>query len=216
MGLLYGRAGRLAAKNGGLRPGGQSRNSFMSGRRPDSSNIYSFIGTFRDPASGQNWVALPEQFVRNGYNVGGSGKLFHPGVPANFDQPWSWTVPYQELGDNATNMCEDFCCGVNDVNSTGGPGQEGKGYIRLSHCSTAQPLYARFPIIFGSCFSKVTLGYYPRKGRATTAPTTSRPAPTSRTSATRSWPATTSGRSRRTGDLKFTGLTHNFPVDPAV
>jgi hypothetical protein len=100
----------------------------MSGRRPDSSNIYSFIGTFRDPASGQNWVALPEQFVRNGYNVGGSGKLFHPGVPANFDQPWSWTVPYQELGDNATNMCEDFCCGVNDINSTGGPGQEGKGH----------------------------------------------------------------------------------------
>jgi hypothetical protein len=75
-----------------------SRNSFMSGRRPDSSNIYSFIGTFRDPASGQHWVALPEHFVQNGYNVGGSGKLFHPGVPANFDQPWSWTVPYVEYG----------------------------------------------------------------------------------------------------------------------
>ena len=41
-----------------------SRNSFMSGRRPDSSNIYSFIGTFRDPASGQHWVALPEHFVQ--------------------------------------------------------------------------------------------------------------------------------------------------------
>ena len=52
-----------------------SRNSFMSGRRPDSTNIYSFIGTFRDPASGQHWVALPEHFVQNGYNVGGSGKL---------------------------------------------------------------------------------------------------------------------------------------------
>ena len=50
-----------------------SRNSFMSGRRPDSTNIYSFIGTFRDPASGQHWLALPEHFVRNGYNVGGSG-----------------------------------------------------------------------------------------------------------------------------------------------
>eukprot|EP01043_Picozoa_sp_COSAG02_P003603 COSAG02_NODE_89_length_38500_cov_61.646910_15_plen_168_part_00 len=54
-----------------------SRNSFMSGRRPDSTNIYSFIGTFRDPSSGQHWVSLPEQFVQNGYNVGGSGKLFH-------------------------------------------------------------------------------------------------------------------------------------------
>ena len=48
-----------------------------SGRRPDSTNIYSFIGTFRDPSSGQHWVSLPEQFVQNGYNVGGSGKLFH-------------------------------------------------------------------------------------------------------------------------------------------
>ena len=51
-----------------------------------------------------------------------------PGVPANFDQPWSWTVPYQELGDNATNTCEDFCCGINDVNSTHGTGQEGNGH----------------------------------------------------------------------------------------
>jgi hypothetical protein len=36
------------------------------------------------------------------------------------------------------------------------------GYIRLSLFSTAQPLYTMFPIIFGSCFSKVTIGYNPR------------------------------------------------------
>ena len=35
------------------------------------------------------------------------------------------------------------------------------GYIRLSLRSTAQPLYTRFPIIFSSCFSKVTIGYSP-------------------------------------------------------
>jgi hypothetical protein len=35
-------------------------------------------------------------------------------------------------------------------------------YIRLSLFSTAQPLYPRFPIIFSTCFSKVTIGYYPR------------------------------------------------------
>jgi hypothetical protein len=34
-------------------------------------------------------------------------------------------------------------------------------YIRLSLFSTAQPLYARFPIIFGTCFSKLTIGCYP-------------------------------------------------------
>ena len=31
----------------------------------------------------------------------------------------------------------------------------------MSLCSTAQPLHTRFPIIFGTCFSKVTIGYYP-------------------------------------------------------
>jgi hypothetical protein len=37
-----------------------------------------------------------------------------------------------------------------------------EGYIRLSLFSTAQPLCTRFPIIFSTCFSKVTIGYYPR------------------------------------------------------
>jgi hypothetical protein len=37
----------------------------------------------------------------------------------------------------------------------------------LSLCSTAQPLYTRFTIIFSSCFSKVTIGFIPRlSGRA--------------------------------------------------
>jgi hypothetical protein len=39
----------------------------------------------------------------------------------------------------------------------------------LSLCSTTQPLFSRFTIIFGSCFSKVTIGYNPnttpRRGR---------------------------------------------------
>ena len=36
-------------------------------------------------------------------------------------------------------------------------------YIRLSLFSTAQPIYPSFPIIFGSRFSKVTIGYHPRR-----------------------------------------------------
>jgi arylsulfatase A-like enzyme len=107
-----------------------SRNSIMSGRRPDAMNVYSFIGTYRNPSSGQDWVALPELFVQNGYNVGGSGKLFHPGVPADFDQPWSWSdgAPYLEYGDNATNKCAEPCCGISDKGATFGPGQEGAGH----------------------------------------------------------------------------------------
>jgi hypothetical protein len=40
-------------------------------------------------------------------------------------------------------------------------GAAGPRVIRLSLFSTAQPLYTRFPIIFGTCFSKVTTGYHP-------------------------------------------------------
>jgi hypothetical protein len=35
-------------------------------------------------------------------------------------------------------------------------------HIRSSLCSTAQPLYTSFPIISGSCFSEVTIGFIPR------------------------------------------------------
>ena len=37
-----------------------------------------------------------------------------------------------------------------------------QGDTRLSLSSTAQPLHTRFPIIFSTCFSKVTIGYHPR------------------------------------------------------
>ena len=97
-----------------------SRNSFMSGRRPDANKVYSFIGDFRE--FGLEWSSLPGHFVNNGYNVGGSGKLFHPNVPPNFDQPYSWTIPYVEPGDNATNLCEEVCCGMTDDASYEGAG----------------------------------------------------------------------------------------------
>jgi hypothetical protein len=38
-----------------------------------------------------------------------------------------------------------------------------KGYIRWSLRSTAQPLYARCPIIFSSCFSKATVVFIPNR-----------------------------------------------------
>ena len=43
------------------------------------------------------------------------------------------------------------------------PAARPKGDIRLSLFSTAQPLYTRFPNIFSTCFSKVTIGYYPTR-----------------------------------------------------
>eukprot|EP01052_Picozoa_sp_SAG31_P063192 SAG31_NODE_22135_length_533_cov_0.707373_1_plen_151_part_10 len=43
---------------------------------------------------GQSWISLPQYFKIHGYEVAGSGKTYHEGLPPNFDQPMSWTEPY--------------------------------------------------------------------------------------------------------------------------
>ena len=84
---------------------------------------------------------LPRFAIRDSRSVAQPGRIgarFHPNVPANFDQPWSWTVRYVsrttiagncvaffqeslseresrgqvENGDNKTQLCEDPCCGI--------------------------------------------------------------------------------------------------------
>ena len=86
----------------------------------------------------------------------------------------------------------------------------------MSLRSTAQPLYTRFPIIFSSCFSKVTIGFIPRSGsprpcRATGSPRARRgspfgtpppatvafPTPSARPSSAASTPCTRVWRCRR-------------------
>ena len=68
---------------------------------------------------GDTWYSLPEHFKANGYLTTGLGKLFHPGVPPNFDQPRSWSSqapdgsawPYKDSGMvNGTNACASKCC----------------------------------------------------------------------------------------------------------
>lgn len=69
------------------------RNSFLSGRRPDRTHIWTTPGTepglgFR--AHGADWVTLPGYFKGAGYITTAGGKVFHPNEPANND-PISWT-----------------------------------------------------------------------------------------------------------------------------
>ena len=75
-----------------------SRNSFMSGRRPDTTRVWNFQDHFRQPTSapgggagGEDWVTMPEYFKNNGFLTLGSGKLYHPQVPPDNDCPKSWT-----------------------------------------------------------------------------------------------------------------------------
>ena len=65
-----------------------SRNSFLTGRRPDVTRAFSFMNHFREV--GPNWTTLPQYFKEHGYNTFGTGKLFHPGLPPNFDAPQSF------------------------------------------------------------------------------------------------------------------------------
>ena len=80
-----------------------SRNSFMSGRRPDTTLTFNFKDSFRTAPGGEAMIAMPEYFKTHGYNTTGCGKTYHAGHPHNFDIPRSWTegvkcVEEQERG----------------------------------------------------------------------------------------------------------------------
>ncbi|EDQ87636.1 uncharacterized protein MONBRDRAFT_27026 [Monosiga brevicollis MX1] len=105
-----------------------SRNSFMSGRRPDttkvpvqrlhlsSSNsldrdntsqhprVWNFINHFRQHDVGASWFSLPEYFKQNGYLALGGGKLYHPNVPPQNDFPYSWTPEYPYYPNEPANL----------------------------------------------------------------------------------------------------------------
>ncbi len=67
-----------------------SRNSFLSGRRPQATRAYNFLDSFREGA-GATWTTLPGFFLSAGYYTTASGKVFHPNLPANNDFPFSWS-----------------------------------------------------------------------------------------------------------------------------
>ena len=64
-----------------------SRASFLSGRRPDHTQIFGF-----EAGTPSGWTTLPEFMRLNGYTTLGTGKIWHwgPGPPG----AWSKTVRY--------------------------------------------------------------------------------------------------------------------------
>jgi arylsulfatase A-like enzyme len=67
-----------------------SRNSFLSGMRPDKTKAYNFIDDFRHAPGGKNWTSMPQWFRERGWNTLGAGKIYHKGLPAGWDYPHSW------------------------------------------------------------------------------------------------------------------------------
>lgn len=67
-----------------------SRNSLMTGLRPDAIGIYDLYTNFRTKVPGV--VTLPQHFKNNGYRAETVGKIYHTGH-GNYDDTLSWSVP---------------------------------------------------------------------------------------------------------------------------
>jgi arylsulfatase A-like enzyme/O-glycosyl hydrolase len=68
---------------------GPSRASFMTGLRPDTTQIYQFDGNFRATIP---WAyTLPQVLSQQGYHSVGIGKIYHGGTndELSWDEPWS-------------------------------------------------------------------------------------------------------------------------------
>ncbi len=62
-----------------------SRESLLSGRRPETTRVYAFDTSTRDVLP--DVVMLPQHFKQHGYDARGFGKVFHK------NDPRSWSVP---------------------------------------------------------------------------------------------------------------------------
>ena len=71
-------------------------------RRPSRTRVFDNNADFRKDGidasgkTGADWITCPEHFKQSGWTTLGGGKTFHPGHPANFDEPTSWSqdMPY--------------------------------------------------------------------------------------------------------------------------
>lgn len=86
-----------------------SRNSMLTGRRPDTLHLYDFYNYWRKTVG--NFTTLPQLFKEHGYTTYSVGKIFHPGISSNFtdDYPLSWTVkPYHPPSQKYKNAAVCF------------------------------------------------------------------------------------------------------------
>ena len=85
-----------------------SRNSFLSGRRPERTKALNFKSTFRMAPGGAAWTTMPQFFKNHGYFTSSAGKIFHDGM----DDPPSWTYK--------SNQTRWLNCGEGDIHGLNG------------------------------------------------------------------------------------------------
>eukprot|EP00966_Prymnesium_polylepis_P194305 4504302-Prymnesium_polylepis.1 len=84
---------------------GPSRNSFMSGRRPDRSRSWNFINHFREDHP--EWTSLPGLFLRAGALSLAAGKTYHPKLPPAYDGSKSWSASALPYRNPCWNTADD-------------------------------------------------------------------------------------------------------------
>jgi iduronate 2-sulfatase len=72
-----------------------SRNSLLTGLRPDALGIYDLYTFFR--TKNPDVITLPQHFKNNGYRTESMGKIYHLGH-GNSDDAVSWSVPPYDRG----------------------------------------------------------------------------------------------------------------------
>ena len=68
---------------------GPSRSSFLTGRRPQRTQAWNFVDSFRE--THPDWVTFPQYFKLHNYTTLGTGKTYHPQLPPYSDEPASWS-----------------------------------------------------------------------------------------------------------------------------
>ena len=96
-----------------------SRNSFMTGRRPDTTHVWAGLGNANFRVTGPDWISLPEHFKNSGYTTLGGGKTYHPNSPPNWDEPKSWSQdqPYFPF---SLVKCPNTTTTMHNLESVGG------------------------------------------------------------------------------------------------
>lgn len=83
-----------------------SRNSFLTGRRPERTRCLNFLTDFRQQ-HGSNWTSLPQFFLNAGYFTSAAGKLYHDGM----DDPASWSFPSNQTkwySNVSGDVCDEY------------------------------------------------------------------------------------------------------------
>ncbi|MEQ9406461.1 MAG: sulfatase [Fuerstiella sp.] len=102
-----------------------SRASLLTGRRPDTLQIWDLATHFRDQVP--DAVTLPQHFLNHGYFTQNIGKIYHNWIHEVHGDPASWTVPAvmhfathssdkpQVVGELPANSASDLKCECRDV-----------------------------------------------------------------------------------------------------